>query len=341
MRRIDDATRARILANLRASVSSYRAVLKHSVSQSTVSRLARTLPENVQADLRSKGGRPARITPTTKRLMVRRITNGELDNAVQVQKYLNDELNIKLSVNRVREILREEGLTAVHKKKKPKLTEKHRRLRREFVEKYRHWTVDDWKRVLWTDETKINRHGSDGTLWTWKNTRVGDQARLVEETLKHGGGSIVIWGCMHWEGVGYISRIEGGLDAKLYIEILDECIPLMLDWYNIDLEELIFQQDNDPKHIAKITTEYLKEKGFTILFWPPNSPDLNPIEHLWAHLKRQLAKYPRSPTSIKDFWERVQQTWNNIDTKVCQDLISSMPRRVETVRKARGRYTKY
>lgn len=264
MRKINNGKRDRVIADLRQRIGTRAVARKHNVSQSFVSQLARTLPEDVRYDIQRRAGRPSRISATTRRFLVRNITNGEVDNAVQAQKLLADELGVRVSPDRVRQILRQDGLSAQKKVKKPKLTIRHRRLRMEFVNKYRHWTIDDWKRVLWTDETKINRYGSDGTRWVWRNTRAGLQDRIIDETLKHGGGSLIMWGCMHWEGVGYISRIEGGMDARLYVDILDECVPLTLDWYGIDRENLIFQHDNDPKHTANIAREYLKAQNFEI-----------------------------------------------------------------------------
>ena len=211
----------------------------------------------------------------------------------------------------------------------------------EFARLYQHWTDAEWKKVLWTDETKINRYGSDGTRWVWRNDRIGMQARLINETLKHGGGSLIMWGCMQWEGTGFISQIEGGLDAKLYIEILEECVPLTQRWYRINPRTMIFQQDNDPKPTAKITQALFERNNYKLLFWPANSPDLNPIEHLWSYLKRQLAKYPEPPRGINALWERIQVEWNKIDASVCQKLIESMPRRIEAVIKAKGGHTNY
>jgi hypothetical protein len=71
------------------------------------------------------------------------------------------------------------------------------------------------------------------------------------------------------------------------------------------------------------------------------SPDLNPIEQLWTHIKRRLADYEIPPSGIIELWERVEAEWNKIEPKVCQDLIESMPRRVQAVIEAKGGYTKY
>jgi len=157
----------------------------------------------------------------------------------------------------------------------------------EFVRNYGEKTIEDWKRVIWSDETKINRFGSDGKIWTWDNTLGQVTDRSVTGTVKFGGGSIIIWGCMTWYGPGYISRIIGGMDSQLYIEVLDECIPLTInDYPQLNMDTFIFQQDNDPKHVSTKAIQYLKGLGCTyesgrLLERPPQSPDLNPIENLW------------------------------------------------------------
>ena len=71
------------------------------------------------------------------------------------------------------------------------------------------------------------------------------------------------------------------------------------------------------------------------------SPDLNPIEHLWEHLKRQLNRHPDSPQGVWELWERVEVEWGEIKAEECQKLIESMPRRIEAVIKAKGGHTKY
>ena len=77
---------------------------------------------------------------------------------------------------------------------------------------------------------------------------------------------------------------------------------------------------------------------FKLLHWPAQSPDLNPIEHLWEHLKRRLGEYEHPPKGVLELWEHVEKEWKGIGASVCQNLIESMPRRVNAVIKAKGGY---
>ena len=232
-------------------------------------------------------------------------------------------------------------MKAVKKQKRPLLHPKHRKDRMDFSLAHQDWTEEDWKRVIWSDETKINRLGSDGLKWAWKRPGEGLNDRLVEGTLKFGGGSVMMWGCMSWDGVGYCCKIDGRMDAELYCKILEDDLCKTVEYYDRNLADIIFQQDNDPKHTSKLAQKWFKDHGIRVLSWPAQSPDLNPIEHLWHHLKRKLGEYERQPSGILELWERVEKEWDEIGAEVCQELIKSMPRRVAAVVKAKGGYTKY
>src|SRR5260221_12564976 len=84
------------------------------------------------------------------------------------------------------------------------------------------------------------------------------------------------------------------------------------------------------RYVSRIVTE-----------WPSQSPDLNPIEHLWNHVKKKLGEYEEPPSGVHELWDQFQEEWEKIEPSVCQNLIESMPRRIEAVLKARGGYTKY
>jgi transposase len=104
---------------------------------------------------------------------------------------------------------------------------------------------------------------------------------------------------------------------------------------------MIFQQDNDRKHTSKVSMDFFKANNYKLLFWPANSPDLNPIEHLWHYVKQQLQKYETPVDSTYELWERIQEVWNAIPKEVCENLVDSMPDRVQAVKRAKGRQTKY
>ena len=129
----------------------------------------------------------------------------------------------------------------------------------DFAEKHQYWTVEDWKRVIWPDETKINQFGSDGKKWAWK--RPGEQLneQLVEPTLEHGGGSLMMWGCMSWDGVGYAAKIDGRMDSDLYCSILEDKLLDSIKYFKKKHKDILFQQDNDPKHKSKKATSWFKD----------------------------------------------------------------------------------
>ena len=103
----------------------------------------------------------------------------------------------------------------------------------------------------------------------------------------------------------------------------------------------MFQHDNDPKHTAKCTTNFLLNAGIEVLDWPPQSPDLNPIEHMWEWFKRKLSDYSNPPSSIHQLWLHIEDVWNTITKEECLRLIDSMPRRIEMVLRTKGGHTKY
>jgi hypothetical protein len=194
---------------------------------------------------------------------------------------------------------------------------------------------------IWSDETKINRLGSDGREWVWKKPGSMLTEQHVKGTVKFGGGNIMIWGCMTAQGVGYACRIDGNMNAELYTRILEDEFLQSLEYYEMEVDKVIFQQDNDPKHTSHAAQKWFKGNGVEVLDWPAQSPDLNPIEHLWQHLKQRLATYEIDPVSMHELWERVEAEWNKIPPQICIDLITSMPRHVAAVLKAKGGYTKY
>jgi len=286
-------------------------------------------------------GRPSKLSTTAQHSIIQQITTGKAANAVEATKHINSIIPNPVSSQTVRNLLKKNAFKAVTKKKKPLLKPVHRKKRLAFALKHQNWTVDDWKRVIWSDETKINRIGSDGKQWVWKKVGEGLIEREVQGTVKFGGGNIMVWGCMGWNGVGQLAEVEGRMNADQYVDILKNHLLPSMEESGISLEDLIFQQDNDPKHTSHKAKTFMEDNDISVLDWPPQSPDINPIEHLWEHIKTKLHQYPTQAKGVWEIWERVVEVWNGIKPEVCQNLIESMPRRLEAVIKAKGGNTKY
>ena len=146
---------------------------------------------------------------------------------------------------------------------------------------------------------------------------------------------------MGWEGIGYICKIERKMNGEVYEFILKNELMKTLEYYNQEVDDILFQHDNDSKHTCKRVKKWIENQELEVLDWPAQSPDLNPIEHLWFHLKTKLRKYEEAAGGIEELWRRAEIEWEKIPKEKCQKLIESMPRRVAAVLRTKGRYTKY
>ena len=125
----------------------------------------------------------------------------------------------------------------------------------------------------------------------------------------------------------------------MYVDILDGNLKPSAQKMGFNQTNWIFQQDNDRKHTAKLTTEYLTAENINVLEWLSQSPDLNPIEHLWAYLERKIPLCDRQ--DLNTFQSAVFREWNDIPRDYLIKLVDSMPARLEAVIDAKGYHTKY
>ncbi len=133
-----------------------------------------------------------------------------------------------------------------------------------------------WKKVMLSDETKIELFGINSPRRVWRKKDEYNPKNTIP-TVKHGGGNIMLWGWFSAKGTGRLHHIERRMDGAMYPEILANnllpsvrALKMGRGW--------VFQHDNDPKHTARATKEWLRKKHFKVLEWPSQSPDLNPIE---------------------------------------------------------------
>ena len=124
----------------------------------------------------------------------------------------------------------------------------------------------------------------------------------------------MVWGCMRWNGVGVLTEVQRFMDTEQYCKILDGRVE-SFEQLEMPEEERTFQQDNDTKHTSKKATKWFEENNIDVMTWPAQSPDINPIEHLWVDLKKALKKYPRECMSCGRGWWKSGIKFHQKDAK--------------------------
>ena len=286
-------------------------------------------------------GRPKKLSLRDEKVISRNVATGVFETAAEAARHASKFLPTPVSRQTVSRALRRWGLSSVKRKKMHAISSRNKKIRFKWAKDHRHWTSYDWNRVVWSDESKIRRFNSDGLRWSWTRAPGVLNERSITQTEKYGGGGIVVWGCISKYGVGRICQIVGNMDATLYVQILSDQLLGSLDQLNLDVGEVIFQQDNDSKHVSKLARKFFSSKDIHVLDWPPQSPDLNPIENVWAHLKKKVARRPLPARGMTELWEIVQREWAKLTVDYCNSLVESMPSRVKAVIRAKGGWTKY
>ena len=141
--------------------------------------------------------------------------------------------------------------------------------------------------------------------------------------------------------MGKLIRIDGIMKASTYCEILDEGLLGSLQKLGIPRAKAIFQQDNDLKHTARLTAAWLKDNDINVMSWPPSSPDMNIIEHVWHYLEVRVNSRTTRLSNLEELWVALQEEWENIDIEYIHNLYLSIPRRLQALRDAKGGHTKY
>lgn len=217
------------------------------------------------------------------------------------------------------------------------MSEKNRKARLDFARTHLNWTQQQWKNVLWSDESKFNLRGSDGRANVRRPRGEKFNPRYTTATVKHGGGNIMVWGCFSGNGIGPIHRITSTMTATIYRDLLSSVMLPYAEW-EMPLS-WTFQHDNDPKHTAGVVKVWLQENEINIMSWPAQSPDLNPIENMWMIVKRNIGN--KVFRNGDELFVELEKQWNEISDDYIKKLIASMPKRCSEVIKNNGYATKY
>ena len=169
--------------------------------------------------------------------------------------------SVRVSVHdsTIRKTLGKNGIHGRVPRRKPLLTKKNAKARLTFAKKHLDDPQDFWRNVLWTDETKVELFGRCAAHYIWRKNNTAFDKKNIMPTVKHGGGSVMVWFCFAASGPGQLAVIDGTINSAVYQKILKanvrpsvRALKLKRSW--------VMQQDNDPKHTSKSTSEWLKKK---------------------------------------------------------------------------------
>jgi transposase len=334
MEQIKDFDKGRIIAYRECGKSNRWIAEKLSRCHTTIGRFLQKYDETGMISRVEGSGRKRKTTVRDDRLIVRSVKKKRTTSADDIKK----ELNLTLCEQTIRNRIHECGFSSCFTLKKNFVNERNRKLRLKWAKNYVSWTIDQWNNVLWSDESPfLLRYAGRIRVWRQRNERYKEFC--LKGTVKH-DIKINVWGCFTSSGVGDLKLIEGNMEQNQYKQILlHHMIPSISRLFP-DPSNCIFQQDNDPKHTAKVVQNWIKNvRKIQVLPWPSQSPDLNPIENLWAILDKNLKN--RQCRNEEELFQCLQHAWNALSPDMLSNLVSSMPQRCREIINNKGYPIKY
>lgn len=168
--------------------------------------------------------------------------------------------------------------------KKPFITEAQRKKRIRFVRAVKDV---DWRRVIFSDEKRF-KLDTDGPVRVWRRKGEAFVARHLQGTLKFGRGSIMVWAAIRADGTIWMQRCSDNMESDEYCEILRKSMAQGMVFPRSTRRHMMLQQDGASVHRSKVTQNFLTSHHIPVLPWPPQSPDLNLVEHVWPLFLQKL-----------------------------------------------------
>lgn len=263
-----------------------------------------------------------------------------MSTARALQNDLQQATGVNVSDQTIRNRLHEGGLRAPRPVVGPVLTAQHRRARLAFAIDHQNWQLRHWRPVLFTDESRFNLSTCDRRERVWRCRGERYAACNIIQHDRFGGGSVMVWGGISLEGRTDLYRLDNG--TLTAIRYRDEILgPIVRTYAGAVGPGFLLVHDNARPHVARVCRQFLEDEGIDTIDWPPRSPDLNPIEHLWDIMFRSIRRRQVAPQTVQELSDALVQIWEEIPQDTIRRLIRSMPRRCQACVQARGGHTNY
>jgi len=339
MPRLSQNERVQAIAMLMQGQSQRDVARYFRVHESTIGRLKTRFNGTGSVADQARTGRPRVTTPRQDRaIRLAHLRNRHLTATETARQTLGTN-NRTIHPKTVRNRLREVDLRARRPYVGLPLNDQRRARRMNWLRAHaqRVFPMRQWRRVLFTDESRFTLFRPDGRQRVYRRQGERFVDACVVERDRFGGGSIMIWGGIaHGLKTPLIVLRENLTGIRYRDQILQPVVVPFLQQHGLTL-----QQDNARPHVARVCQDLLAANNVQPLDWPPYSPDLSPIEHLWDELDRNVRNRPNIPRTLAQLAAALNEEWNNIPIRRINVLINSMPRRINAVREARGGHVRY
>lgn len=300
---------------------------RYSLSKSTVYNIVHKKQVYGTVIDRPRSGRPKVSSARDDRRLLRLSRANRRLSASE----LRQQWSITASLSTVKSRLRQGGLKGCIAVRKPFWKEVHKRNRMAWCKARKDWTLDQWRTMRYTDESSFCLIPNSHRVYVRRGVKEKYRENCVATSQKWRSPTLMVWGAIGANGVGPLHKCTGTVNQQRYLAILEE--------YRDFFHGGVLVHDNAPCHSAQSVKNWLHEEDVENLHVPPLSPDLNPIEHIWAAMKLRLRG--KTFVSKDELWNELQLLWNSFSVSFVRTLIDSMPQRVRAVLANRGGATHY
>lgn len=220
-----------------------------------------------------------------------------------------------LSRKTVRAYLTAAGYLRFKPRRKAYLTKKHKEARLRWAREHLGWTLEDWMGVIWTDEATFETGLDSRTCYVTRKPGTAVESRYLKLTFKSWRTTLGIWGAITLGKKGPVPFLikEGRMTSQIYVDqVLKQ---LGLPFYNELKEErgfVIWMHDGASYHTSKFTTKFCRQAGLLFMNWPPQSPDLNPIENLGRIIKIRVKSRRHRARTVEELKVAIPEEWERL-----------------------------